>query len=809
MLNIDGLATGLDTSTIIDGLLEIQQRQIDQLQGRRDGLIEEQTAFKGIEARLFGLRTEVESLSRLGGRLFEGKTATLSNTDLLDAAASSDAINGTYRLRVRQVAQAHQIGSQGFVEPGSSITEGTLDLRVGNGEVTKITVDSSNNTLQGLVDSINLADGDVTASIIRDLTDPLAPHRILLSSRLTGASNTISVTNNLQDSSGNAVKPIFDGTFVGSATAAATNTSASQATSNRGLGRYTGAVDDTYTFTVVNGGNVGVDSGITVSFQDGSGENTGTITLGPADAGVLQTVAEGVEIQFSAGQLDSGDTFQINVFAEAPPVQAARDAIVTLGSGEGAIEVNDSSNQIETVIPGVTLNLLAEDANTEVLLTVGSDTEAMETAITGFVETFNGVMDAIDEQSRFDAETGIASLLLGNRSAIAIQDSVRRAAIGVVAFVSDQMNQLGAVGIGVSSAGKLTLDAAQLKSALAGTLEGSDLDDVRRLFALDGTTGNSSIRFLAGTFQTQETADLNDPYKVRITGAAEQASITATNALAATTVIDGTNNVLDLTVNGRRAKSIVLTEGSYSRIELAQLLKDSINEAAELQDQTVDVDLDNDQLRITTDAYGLATDLKFEAATNAQAALGFDGTESDNGQDVAGYFLVPGKIRGAGGGLEDGLVIEGADGNGRTLVAQSTVWRYKLDGTPAPPEDPDAEQVPALLSGARLQVTLTKDQVQAPVDTDLTITRGVASRLEQTLDSLLNSVDGRLKRISEEYDGRAQGVQDSIDRLATRFEEAQERLVRQFAALETSVSELQSTSNFLAAQLLGINRIGS
>ena len=43
MLSIDGLVTGLDTTSIIEGLLEIQQQQIDKLQNREDGFAQQQT----------------------------------------------------------------------------------------------------------------------------------------------------------------------------------------------------------------------------------------------------------------------------------------------------------------------------------------------------------------------------------------------------------------------------------------------------------------------------------------------------------------------------------------------------------------------------------------------------------------------------------------------------------------------------------------------------------------------------------------------------------------------------------------------
>ena len=66
MLNIDGLVSGLDTTSIIEGLLSVQQSQIDRLNLRKQEIVEQQTAFKGIEARLLDLQARVRVLTRTG-----------------------------------------------------------------------------------------------------------------------------------------------------------------------------------------------------------------------------------------------------------------------------------------------------------------------------------------------------------------------------------------------------------------------------------------------------------------------------------------------------------------------------------------------------------------------------------------------------------------------------------------------------------------------------------------------------------------------------------------------------------------------
>src|SRR6202034_2380703 len=97
-------------------------------------------------------------------------------------------------------------------------------------------------------------------------------------------------------------------------------------TANTGAGNYTGDANDTYTFTVVNGGTVGTDNNIQLSYSDSTGANTGTITLNSGDAGVFQNVAQGLQVQFGAGTLVAGQSFTVKAYV--PTVQQAANASV-------------------------------------------------------------------------------------------------------------------------------------------------------------------------------------------------------------------------------------------------------------------------------------------------------------------------------------------------------------------------------------------------------------------------------------------------------------------------------------------------
>jgi len=659
MFSIDGLISGLDTTSIIEGLVSLQQNRIDRLNLRKQDVVTEQSAFKGVEAKLLGLRSALGTLSRSVGNILDERTATVSDEDLVSAAATDDAATGVYNIRVDALARAQQIGSQGYASSESSITQGTLTIRVGNGTASTITVDSTNDTLQGLADAINAAEAGVTASIINDGSGS-TPYRLLLTAENTGAVNVINVTNNLAASSGDAIRPDFSGTAV----------------------------------------------------------------------------------------------------------QAATDASVTIGSGAGAITVQNATNEIDGLITGVTLRLLEADASKDVTITVSHDTESAQTAVEDFVAAFNDVMSYIDDQVRYNSESGEAGTLLGNSSVISIQDEIRSAVTSVVAGVDSNMNRLSALGITVNDAGRLVVDSSQLEDALEGRVDGVSMSDVKALFALTGTSDNGGVQFILGTSDTEESTT---PYQVDVTQAAERASITATSMLAASTVIDGSNDTLTITIDGQLSGSLTLVQGTYTRQELADHLEAVINADEELGSRSVTVTLQSDALKITSDVYGSQSEATIGTG-NALATLGFSGSETDQGQDVVGKFIVDG-------------VDETADGTGQLLIGDS-----------------DNENTANL----QVRVTLTGGQILAGAEANLTVTRGLASSLDRILEDMLDPVTGQLQTIDDGFDDRIESIDEDIERVNDLIDARRESLIEEFAGLEVTISQLQTTSNFLAAQLTNL-----
>jgi flagellar hook-associated protein 2 len=123
---------------------------------------------------------------------FDAQIASSSDQTAFTATASSGAAAGTYTVTVGALAQSQQLLSKPFVGGiAATVGTGTLSLTLG-GTSFNVTIDASDNTLNGVAAAINSAAGNpgVAATVLQG-TDGA---HLVLSSSLTGAANTIQVT---------------------------------------------------------------------------------------------------------------------------------------------------------------------------------------------------------------------------------------------------------------------------------------------------------------------------------------------------------------------------------------------------------------------------------------------------------------------------------------------------------------------------------------------------------------------------------------------------------------------------------------
>jgi flagellar hook-associated protein 2 len=192
---ISGINSNLDTAGIVDNLIKLQRRPIDDLEAKADLEAEKLLTFQELQDRLKTFKSQVSALNSESKFLASQGSFTNSNTSDTNQVAtlstSSNAASGTFSLTVNSLARASKLASTGFSSTSGAVTTGTLEITIGT-VTTSIDINSSNNTLDGVQQAINNSGLNLQASFLNDgsATNPI---RLVVSGTATGASNSVSV----------------------------------------------------------------------------------------------------------------------------------------------------------------------------------------------------------------------------------------------------------------------------------------------------------------------------------------------------------------------------------------------------------------------------------------------------------------------------------------------------------------------------------------------------------------------------------------------------------------------------------------
>jgi flagellar hook-associated protein 2 len=187
-LQLGGLASGVDTESIIQQLMLLERRPQTKLQLKQRQVETRQNALRDISTRLTNLKTAVDDLKSVTTWL-PTQTVESSDTTKATAVRISSAGPGGYSLDIRKLARAEQRSYT--YTPNAGATTITVD-----GVGVNI---AANSTIQQAADAINATSG--ISSYATVVGDPLAgTQRLVLSHKNTGASTlTASGTTIVED----------------------------------------------------------------------------------------------------------------------------------------------------------------------------------------------------------------------------------------------------------------------------------------------------------------------------------------------------------------------------------------------------------------------------------------------------------------------------------------------------------------------------------------------------------------------------------------------------------------------------------
>jgi len=102
-------------------------------------------------------------------------------------------------------------------------------------------------------------------------------------------------------------------------------------------------------------------------------------------------------------------------------------------------------------------------------------------------------------------------------------------------------------------------------------------------------------------------------------------------------------------------------------------------------------------------------------------------------------------------------------------------------------------------------VTLDAAGVTAGVEGAVTVTKGVASRLSEVVNSLTKSSDGTFDRRIAAYQNQIKNITDRVTQIDELLALRRDALLKQFYDMETALGQMSSISQYLDSQLGALN----
>jgi flagellar hook-associated protein 2 len=162
-----GAGAGIDTKTLIDDLAKAEKAPREALIARRES--SNAAKISALAQASNAIDTFAAALSSLiaGGSLFTQPSVSDPAILSAKAVAGADLSNLSAQLEVTQIAQAQSLVSANLASATAPVGQGTLTLTTASGSHA-ITIDASNDSLDGLARAINDKKAGVTATVVTD-----------------------------------------------------------------------------------------------------------------------------------------------------------------------------------------------------------------------------------------------------------------------------------------------------------------------------------------------------------------------------------------------------------------------------------------------------------------------------------------------------------------------------------------------------------------------------------------------------------------------------------------------------------------
>ena len=370
-ISVGGLATGLDTDSLVAQLMAVERKPVTLLETRKLKFEALAASFKDLNSRLTSFKSKVDALK--DPATFFARSVSSSDDTVATATATSGTVRGTFTITTTALAKG-SIAAAGVTKSALTDTiaigNGNFEFKLGaTGSVVSVAV-TSTTTLDQLITAINDKNAGVRATAVNVGTAAVPAYKLTITSNSTGLTNNIVI--------------VTDPTTL---TITNTQGATDAAFSVTGLGAFTRA---TNTFSDVL-------DGVTITLKKASGSTDLAVAF---DTSATQTKVQGL--------LDGYNDVIRTIDSQTSPVTSA-DGTVKGGafSGDAVPRIlrNSLATAIRSTVEGTfgrlaDLGIITEKDGTltldsaEFKTALESDPVAVSTLIAG-TTTKDGIADLV------------------------------------------------------------------------------------------------------------------------------------------------------------------------------------------------------------------------------------------------------------------------------------------------------------------------------------------------------------------------------------------------------------------------------
>ncbi|MFK7988477.1 MAG: flagellar filament capping protein FliD [Sandaracinaceae bacterium] len=171
-ISFSGLATGIDSASIISQLMQLERQPIARLEDKQRIYSSQASKLRSFETKMKALQDAAEKLGE--GEGIRPMQVSSADESVVKASITSGASVGPTEINVTALAASEKTFSDGVADASATLLgsglSSTLSITVGTDDAVDIAIDDTD-TLESLVGKINDSGADVTAGIVFDGTD--------------------------------------------------------------------------------------------------------------------------------------------------------------------------------------------------------------------------------------------------------------------------------------------------------------------------------------------------------------------------------------------------------------------------------------------------------------------------------------------------------------------------------------------------------------------------------------------------------------------------------------------------------------